>query len=549
MRFREIKALLEFDPQQNPLGQPNGQPMGQNNPPAVQQPQPAPIQQPVNNQDPEIEEVKQELIDLVDKVEDLPNDASSKQYTIELLKKIAQHRPLNSVSENDQHPLPIAREENLQNLLKAALQGLTPEMVDLVARAIKKGEQLSDADLQKMSGELSTNRDVRKASTSYEKTIELDTKGEIVQMDTELENYAAGIAQKLGLDLKWARNLVGMFGVNISREDRLEFLKLCSQHKAFDIKKMLSSKHGKLSDLITKNPPSIREVFQHVKGTLLDISLSTGQRDATGPFEAMLCIMGGAVKLSEKGDVRIGNQNYEVKGSSITIKKDTGAPGVSNAWLEGQKMKGGTLKGEFFDILANYLPPTKFNKKFTDLVKISDFRSAGIESLQFVLNSIPSRSKSDLADKKYQIMRELHSKIFPATSDAKIPKYNFNTEIQNIVNYIDSGDYHEIAKIQGTMGILEYFLNDYQSGMIFYNSSTETYRVLSDINDIVEMSKNPAEFGISFDANTVTMLATKDKAGPGVYFGGNLSSPDSLSYINKSRAKMGLPDYKRRSKK
>jgi hypothetical protein len=542
--MRALEFLKEFSslgPNQVPMGQPAQQPPVQNIPPTpnLQKPQ----------QTAQLASVKQELIDLVDKVEDFPDNATSKQYTIELLKKIANYRPMNTVAETDQHPVPVSRDENLQNLLKAALQNLTPEMINAIAKSVQRGEKLSDADASKFSTELAKGKDVKKAATSYEKTIELDTKGEIVQMDTELENYAAGIAKKLGLDLKWARNLVGMFGVNINREDRIEFLKLCGQHKALNIGKMLKDKHGKLSDLITKSPPSIREVFQHVKGTLLDISLSTGQRDATGPFEAMLCIMGGAIKLSEKGDVRIGNKNYEVKGSSITVSK-TGGAGMSKAWLEATKMKGGALKGHFFKILANYIPSNKFSKNFTALVEASDFRAENIGFLRNVLDSIPAKSKSEKDAKKLDVITQLHVLVFPTLSaETSIKGYNFNKEMQKIVSYINDEDYQNIAKIQGVMGILEYYLNDYQSGMIFYNSSLETYRVLSDINDILEMAKNPSAFGIHFAGNSITMGVKNDKAGPGVYFGSESSSPEAMSYINTRRKEMGInKDFKPRNK-
>jgi hypothetical protein len=410
-----------------------------------------------------------------------------------------------------------------------------------------KFEQLVAQSIEEL-GPIEKEKSVKTAMMAAIKGIELNTKGEIVRMDAELEQYAHDIAKRLGLEKKWARNLIGMFGVAIPREDRDKFLKLCKEGKALDINAMLKKKEGNLEDVITKMPPTVKQVFDHVKSTLLDISLSTGQRDATGPFEAMLCIMGGATKLS-KGDLEINGKAYEVKGSSITVgltPTGTTKSGYSGAWLDASKnVKGATVKSELYAALADYVPATQFTPKYNAIVDQADFRADGIPALQDILDSIPSGEKivfgNDLYAAQKQIMLRIHSLLFPSIKTLKTKKYNFEEEVEDILNFVLVGDYHAIAKKQGIMAMLEYNVGEYQSSFILYNKSTQQYKIIEGFDDIISLAKDPDAHGVRFGSNTVTMNKKSDKAYPGIYYGPTNDQTAYKDYVAKIAKEKGYP--------
>lgn len=509
-----------------------------------QQAQPTPAVQPVEPSDEELNNrITADINTMLGNALQLPDDNKGKQYVLRFFTKLADFTKTLDEATKD-----ITSDENIDDHLQT-LAGQIISSLHLLPTRVRRwyadklhaGVELTAQELSRLTQHARAQKTVQKAEASLVKTIELDTEGKIVMQDEELESYAAEVAQNLGLDYKWALNLVGMFGVSISRDDKLAFLDLCRKRKAISLRTMLAKKHGRLSDLITKTPPSIRQVFGHIKETLLGISLSTGQRDATGPFEAMLCIMGPAVKL-KKGDIGINGQNYEVKGSSIGVNA-TGSPTESYGWLEAQKKKAGDLKIDFFKAYEKYIPNhvttpapehTGF-KTLKELINAADFRPQSIGYLKDALDQLPD----DKA--KLDVLFDIHVALFPETSIQKIKGFDFNKEIQKILNAIyvlPSSDVPTIARIQGIMGMLEYWFSSYKSGMIFYNSSLETYLVLDTPEDIVALATNSSEKNVHF-MDPITM-GKGDKSAPGVYFGKRMQDKEGVNYINQRRVDLGI---------
>jgi len=442
------------------------------------------------------------LNNLIQQAIQLPEDSPARQLVSKLTQTLSLGHSLAEATASEQaivQNIILALQANpaqLQALLKSA------ENAVAVAKQVTK------------------SKPVQQAFAAHKATIELDTKGEIIKMDKELEQYAQNIAKKLNLSLKWTRNLIGMFGMDIDRADKIEFLKACDAGKALDLPRMMKERTGKLEDFITRTPPTIQQVFNSIKGTLLDISLSSGQGAATGPFEAMLAIMGGAQK-APTGDLIINRKKYEVKSSSVSVGKK-GASN-SNAWLDATgEIAPSAIRRQFVEMINTFNP--KLAKR-PETAK-ADFRPTGLKSMANVMTALgPSAGK---------VLTRLHSEMFPSVSKLKDPGYNFPSSIKKILTAIYANDANTIAREQGIMAMLEYAVGKYQSGFILYNSSFQTFRIIDSAKDIIAMAKNPEALGVNFESKTVTMGSGR-KSSPGIYFGPLASSPEGRKYVANTR--------------
>jgi hypothetical protein len=378
--------------------------------------------------------------------------------------------------------------------------------------------ELLVAQADETLGPVENEPTVKKAMTASIKGIKLDAYGEIFIKDKRIRDLADQKASDLGMDKKWARNLIGMFDASISYDDREEFLRLCSEGKALDLQKMIKLGHGSIEQVVVEQPKTIREVFKSIKGTLLDISLSTGQGAATGPFEAMLAIMGGARKAAT-GDMEIdvnGVANkFEVKSCSISSSF-----GHSNAWLDApSEMPPATVKGYFEEAMGNrYIAPG------------ANFREAGLPALKETFQSIKNRAT------RLQILKNFHGSIFTSITD--VTGYDFDDANQKILDAILKEDHQSIARQQMIMAMLEYAVGKDNDGFIFYNSSFQTFRVIYGPEQLLEFAKNPEKFGVSALGLTMNMkpTATTRKGSPGIYFGSLITSPEGSAYKEKIKS-------------
>lgn len=390
-------------------------------------------------------------------------------------------------------------------------------------------------------GPVENDPSVRKANQAAIKGIELNTKGDIGKLDADIEKTAKDFAERFDLDIKWARNLIGMFSISISREDRKKFLEACYDGTALDIDKMLDMGSGPVDAVVTTKIPKVKEVFNSVKATLLDISLSTGQRGATGPFEAMLAIMGGAVKPgpNEGGDIKLKDgRKFEVKGASLspssTLKADGTLPStgsVSEAWLDSMAMKeiGGSA---FRSIADDWLSKSKIktNTAFTKAWSAMDFKASGLSSMIEAMNYLNQQKKGS----PLRLVEYLMSSVFPNVTN--IPDYDFASACKRIVQGIANKDHRAIAKEQGIMALLEYHKGKGNDGFILFNSSSQTFRTFAGTKGILALANDPN--GVSFP--TPMTLGKKDRCSPSIYFG-----PDPTSTEAKEYFKMYNSDPKR----
>lgn len=466
----------------------------------------------------------QELKNLVNQANTLPADSPARITVQKLLNTIV----LKSGGQIAEQNAPVgSRLLVTQQIIEAFLK-LTPEEQAKAREAMAVGE-----NAVAVAKKLVKHPEVGQAFKSLETKIKLDTQGNIVKMDKELEDKAHQISQDLHLDIKWARNLIGMFGVNISREDRNAFIDACSAGTALDMAGMFQDKQGKLEDYITQTPPSIKQVFQSVKGTLLDISLSSGQGAATGPFEAMLAIMGGA-KKAEKGDLLINNKKYEVKSSSVSVGK-SGASN-SNAWLDATgEIAPSKVRTDFLNLLEKQAPNAVKTPKGKELFRQADFRPMGIQNLSALMKNVA---------KPTQLMFALHASLFPDAAKIETPDYSFKNSVKTITAAIQQENTAEIAKQQGIMAMLQYAAGPYQSGFILYNSSFQMFKIIDSVEDIAALAADPDSQGVHFESKGITMGKSR-KSSPGIYYGPLASSPEGKNYALQVKQS---PEYKKKYK-
>jgi hypothetical protein len=403
----------------------------------------------------------------------------------------------------------------------------------------------TDEQLDLYVTELSQNKSVERAHKAHVAYIKLTAFEEIVQKDKELEKLAQEKAAELKLPLRWARNLIGMFDANMDKEQRNEFMLACSNGTALDLKGMMQAGTGHIDEFVS---PDIQGIFNRVKPTLLDISLSSGQGAATGPFEALLAIMGGA-KKAVTGDLMIDypapGTLYEVKSSSISLKSTTSkskgdniSGGNSNAWLDASSEQAPSKARQMLQTALGgvKLPPG------------ADFRpGAKVESGPL---SVMSKLMVKLGESNgTAVLKKFHAMLYPDVADTKtIPQgtYNFSKACQRIYRSILALDAETIAKEQGVMAMLQYNVGHYQSNFILYNSSSQTFRVINGVDGIASLlgehydPYDPDPNAVHFQKATITIAGKGRKSAPGIYFGPLANSQAGEEYVETQRTERGF---------
>jgi len=475
------------------------------------------------------------LVKFVDKADDFPDDSPVHSYVNSVLKTILAFIPDISIRENS------TTQTNLDDTNRALLEDIIPYLSQLSEdskNAIKSqidGAILTLEQKEKISGELYKIKGVKKAFTKQNVTIQLDTKGNIAKMDADIESTARQFAKDFKLPLKWARNLIGMFEVNISREQRKEFLIACRAGTALDVGKMINDGEGRVEDYVLLAQPELKEVYNSVKDTLLDISLSTGQRGATGPFEAMMAIMGGCKKpgINEGGDLKYKDLKLEVKATGLLAVTDSATAGkMSSAWLDstaGKEISGSTLRSVANDWLDNYATEARTNKAFQDSWKKADFRPDSISSLKQCLVDLRSVEGVPVAPAK-KLIKYMMGTMFPSIVKLQNEGYDFDASCMRLLTAIGKLDTKSVAKEQGVMALLEYITGKGNDGFVFFNPSTQKFKIVMGVKGVLEeLTSNGSN--LHFDS-TMTM-GKSAKASPGIYYGAKPNSPEGVEYLTK----------------
>lgn len=472
-----------------------------------------------------------DIKDLIAKTKELTPDDPKKSIIDKFLSLVASYLPM--VDEVTSEAINVRGASSsdmmlMQNANEAYLNAMIAKVGEQDPETAAKFEAMARDLLSAVSKEKS----VIKANLAAVKGIQLNTKGQIAKLDKDIEEVARQFAEKFNVKLIWARNLVGMFSVAIEREDRKKFLDLCLAGEAMDIDKMIATKQGPIDEVVATQHPEVQKVFQSIKDTLLDISLSTGQRGATGPFEAMLAIMGGATKPSseEGGDLVIKGLKYEVKSTSITVSASSlTSGGMSAAWLDAGpqgEVGGSKLRAIATDYINDNFPTMASDARFKARWKNADFLLRGLEDLNAVLDGMDNRKANGAAG----FLKAVMLGFFPNSNKSK--KFNFNNCIMRMLKGIREYDPQAVAKEQGILALIEYHIGKGNDGFILFNSSIQEYRVISGIDGIVEaVTMSPDMSNIHFP--TPMTMGSRAKASPAIYYGPHPTSKRGKEYITK----------------
>ena len=426
-------------------------------------------------------------------------------------------------------------ENNLAKGNMASMFSANEVSINEFVEYVKQKNANAGGNLEEMAAAfvktLSQNKNIIRANLAAIAGIELNTKGRIARLDGDIEANAQKFAKKFNVKPIWARNLVGMFSIAIEREDRKKFLDLCLDGKAMSIETMIKNKQGSIDTVVAMDQPEIAKVFKHIKETLLDISLSTGQRGATGPFEAMLAIMGGAEKPKndEGGDVKIGGRKYEVKSTSISVSSTSvGSGSGTPGWLDAGP-KGEVGASKLREIANNWVksnaPALLTNKKFNEIWKSADFIESGLPSLndafRYLEASSPGNSKKFL---EYCMLT-----FFP---NCKVKEWNLSRAVTRMLKHIVEQNARGVAREQGILGLIEYMKGKGNDGFIFFNSSFQEYRVIDGLAGLLEaIELDTNESNIHFI--TPMSMGNRPKASPAIYYGPEPTSAKGREYILK----------------
>ena len=456
---------------------------------------------------------------------------------------------LNSIQPIPQNEAYSGATPNKDFILQANVAYLDAAMKVAITNAAKYG--LDPQKLQELINyvasldtriQLQQQPEVQKATTAAIKGIQLNTRGEFVVKDKEIKEIADNFAKRFGLKPIWARNLIGMFDISVSHEDRVKFLVACNKGEALDIDAMIRKGQGKIQDCVTTKIPKLKQVFESIKETLLDISLSTGQRGATGPFEALVAIMGGGRKptTQEGGDIVLKYKGkdlkLELKAGSISVNSKNGSPGYSGAWLD--STEGGEQSPAKLRNIANEW--VEKNIKMTpDLKAIwdkADFRPGPsiqrgpLAHLKLFLEQMAKKNPNAPT----QFIGFLMASVFP--SIANTDGYNFKLGVKNIVKGIYNVDSKAVAKEQAIMALLEYITGKGNDGFLLFNSSTQEYKIIMGAKGVIDLYHSkvngPEESLVRFE-DPMTMLAKSTKCTPSIYFGPAPSSSRGKEYAAK----------------
>jgi hypothetical protein len=471
-----------------------------------------------------------EVKELVAGQQKLPDGHPLKQFSQELLTTIAQ---FTKKLEN------LKTEAAVSSSDLEYIKNLSPVVIDAFIREVEKNDpELANklkvmTHLSNLKVKVANDPTVKKAEVSAVKGIQLNTKAEIGKLDQDIEMMAQKFVDAFGVKPMWARNIIGMFNMSIDRKDRQAFLQACLEGKALDINKMLKMGEGPIENAVTTRIPKVKEVFESVKDTLLDISLSTGQRGATGPFEALLAIMGGARKPGpgEGGDIKLPNgKKFEVKATSLTpsstLKKDGTLPATgkgTTAWLDstaGGEISGAVLRQKG----TEWLDSKKLRSpKVREAWNSADFRKNGLVSFNTVLDIINKNDSNNGKNLIYYMMSEM----FPSIVNLK--GYNFKKEVAEIEKAIRNQEPRDIAKIQGIMALLEYHKGKGNDGFIFFNSSTQEYKIFEGIDGIMKLAQDSGNIHFQYPMT----MGKSQKASPGLYYGPDPTSQEAKRYFEK----------------
>jgi hypothetical protein len=361
---------------------------------------------------------------------------------------------------------------------------------------------------------------------------------EIIGKAEETKKIAVSVAKKIGMNDAWGKELNG-----IMAEFKNNFGQTFLQHidNGTTLKQNWESiidtpmKKVTLQDIV--NPalselfnPDNNEAFSILKNKVLSTSVGPGQ--GSGPGETILALLIPNSKKAGKGDLRINDELWEIKGGSYNSEGNSLKE--SGAWLDcTEGVKAPQLRAAFSETLQKYLGKY-WNKKIqvgsrgtytlSDLARISDFRPNSIWAMHYLLNQIKM-------DARYHVIEEVYAKYFPSLKK-RYPK-TFDSAITVTLNAIRLQDTDDkLSDIHAKLAMMEYMFGAYKSkGIIVFNKTTDELMVIQGIKGI-----NASLTSGSLYTKTMTLQGGGDaKAAPGIFLATDRDKIEAQLGIKRSK--------------
>lgn len=190
--------------------------------------------------------------------------------------------------------------------------------------------------------------EVKKAAEKIEKTGyergSSETKIQIMKMKKELKKKVLDLVKKAeGLDPEMKLEKADMNQTQQAIEAKLmqlvsdieereidtmtlnKFLDLSKEGKIIDMKKLVSTKSGKIDDHINRLPADVQELFNdEFKGSIFSFIPGGTTSGNYGPAEVALAIFGNPANKAAKGDLEVDGEMFELKGSGYKGVTKTG---------------------------------------------------------------------------------------------------------------------------------------------------------------------------------------------------------------------------------
>jgi len=279
---------------------------------------------------------------------------------------------------------------------------------------------------------------------------------------------------------------------DVSNEEFLDFFQQCLGDGVINLKSMVSQNEGNVKDHVL---PKYKKVFDYlVRHDIFNYSPSATS-GAIGPSEMALAIMGNPVLKSEKGDLNIDGQLYELKSSLNT-------GGRLNGKMMTKTTAGWSVwANQINDILKD--APSNLTIHVTD----KNGKRTSIPLSKFDGNTYNYQKKSCKYGSKYNWNRSCFTllneevlepystrkktfQLFSKTIKAMILNYdqipNADKILKDAINRGGTVDYDRITKAYSYITFLSYKLSDNIEKILFLKTDTLDYYIVNNIDEFME---------------------------------------------------------------
>lgn len=432
------------------------------------------------------------------------------------------------------------------------------EFAALVDKACEKGwsncKQLQDIF---KTGLEEVFDSVMKLNQAVYADAEVDTRKKMKQWKKELDDKVMDLVKKAeGMDADTPLTREGMNQTQDSIRNKLtaliqnledndikpqtlnKFLELAKNGKIINMKKLVSTKSGKIDDHINKLPSDVQELFNdEFKGSIFSFIPGGTTAGNYGPAEVALAIFGNPANKADKGDLEVDGEMFELKGSGYSKVGVKGEPiSPYGARLNSKGIGSGTAgwnilnkqikkhmpsikdtfkgdpkagkpkrlkKGEVWNApdtgyLMNMAPKKVTDKNGKETYKIKrasrfNFNDTGLKNLnKEVLGPLND------PDKTYDILLPTLQAIVDGHKRVK----DFNKLVRNMINSDGTIDRDKLWKNYSAIAYESYHQEDEVENILFINSTNRNYfivRTKEDLLDAIESGDIKVSGGITWN--------------------------------------------------